>query len=378
MRGCIIKRGSRWAVVYDLARDENGRRRRRWKGGFATKREATAALTEIASRLQRGEYVEPSKQTLGVYLREWLIGRQATIRPSTLASYRMNVESHLAPALGSVPLQALTAATLNAFYSDMLADGRKHGRGGLSARTVRYTHMILRRALSDAVRQQLLVRNVADSASPPRPRATAAMKTWSGPELRAFLDSTVSERFYAAFLLAATTGMRRGEVLGLHWRDLDLDAGRAAVTQTLIAVRGELMFSTPKTAKGRRLVALDAFTVAALREHRRSQLVERLSLGPDYQDRDLVFCQENGEPVHPDRFSDLFDRMVKAAGLPRVRFHDLRHTHATLALAAGVHPKVVSERLGHATVSITLDTYSHALPAMQEEAAERVAALVFA
>jgi len=290
----------------------------------------------------------------------------------------MNIESHIILALGSTPLQSLTPAMLNAFYGEMLADGRKYGKGGLSARTVRYTHMILRRALSDAVRQQLLVRNVADSASPPRPRATAAMKTWSGPELRAFLDSTVNERFHAAFLLAATTGMRRGEVLGLHWRDLDLDAGRAAVTQTLIAVRGQLIFSAPKTAKGRRLVALDAFTVAALREHRRSQLVERLSFGPDYQDSDLVFCQENGEPVHPDRFSDLFDRLVKVAVLPRIRLHDLRHTHATLALAAGVHPKVVSERLGHATVSITLDSYSHALPAMQEEAAERVAALVFA
>ncbi len=142
MRGCIIKRGSKWAVVYNLARDENGRRRRRWKSGFATKREATAALTEIASRLQRGEYVEPSKQTLAIYLREWLIGRQATVRPSTLASYRMNIESHIIPALGSMPLQALTPATLNAFYSGMLADGRKYGKGGLSARTVRYTHMI--------------------------------------------------------------------------------------------------------------------------------------------------------------------------------------------------------------------------------------------
>ncbi len=147
------------------------------------------------------------------------------------------------------------------------------------------------------------------------------MKTWSGPELRTFLDSAVNERLYAAFLLAATTGMRRGEVLGLHWRDLDLDASRASVTQTLIAVRGELTFSTPKTAKGRRLVALDAFTVAALREHRRSQLVERLALGSQYLDADLVFCQENGEPVHPDRFSDLFNRLVKAAALPRIRLH---------------------------------------------------------
>jgi integrase len=172
--------------------------------------------------------------------------------------------------------------------------------------------------------------------------------------------------------------MRRGEVLGLRWQDVDLDAGRVSISQTLIVVGGyEVQFSEPKTASGRRMIALDPQTVAALREHKQRQMLERSLMGDAYEDADLVFAREDGAPLHPDSFSDAFWRHAKAEKLPRIRFHDLRHTHATLALAAGVHPKVVSERLGHSSITITLDTYSHAIPAMQETAADLVAALVF-
>jgi integrase len=167
--------------------------------------------------------------------------------------------------------------------------------------------------------------------------------------------------------------MRRGEVLGLPWRDVDLGQPRVSVTQTLV---GERRLSSPKTEKGRRSVALDSGTVEGLRAHRARQLEERLAFGPDYENSGLVFCREDGAALSPNAFSQTFDRLVKAAGLPRIRFHDLRHTHATLALQAGVHPNVVSERLGHSTVSITLDIYSHAIPVLQESAAELVAALV--
>jgi len=164
---------------------------------------------------------------------------------------------------------------------------------------------------------------------------------------------------------------------GARWKDVNLDAGRLAVVQTLIDVDHKLVFSTPKTAKGRRLVALDQATVAALREHRKGQIAERLALGGGWPDHDLLFTREDGEPVRPDWLSRVFARRVKAAGVPKIRLHDLRHTHATVMLQAGIHPKVVSERLGHATVSITLDTYSHAVPALQEDAAEKAAAIVF-
>lgn len=196
--------------------------------------------------------------------------------------------------------------------------------------------------------------------------------------MRTFLEHVRDDRLYAAYVLAATTGMRRGEVLGLRWQDVDLDHGRVSVSQTLVVVSGyDVQYSEPKTAKGRRSIALDENTREALKEWRERQSVERALWGDAYTDADLVFARENGTPLHPDLFSDAFWRHVAEAKLPRIRFHDLRHTHATLALAAGVHPKVVSERLGHASVVITLDTYSHAIPAMQETAAELVASLVF-
>ena len=202
------------------------------------------------------------------------------------------------------------------------------------------------------------------------------MTTWSAEERRRFLESIPDDRLYAAFLLAATTGMRRGEVLGLRWRDVDLAAARVSIRQTLVTIGYALAWSTPKTDRGRRNVALDPITVEAFRTHRARQLEERLMLGPAYQDDDLVFCQADGTPIHPDSLSGLFERLAKRAGLPRIRFHDLRHTHASLALTAGVHPKVVSERLGHADIALTLNTYSHAIPALQEDAARVVADLV--
>ncbi len=203
------------------------------------------------------------------------------------------------------------------------------------------------------------------------------MVTWTAEQLSAFLQGVADDRLGAAYLLLATTGMRRGEALGLRWSDLDLDAGRAAIRQTLIAVNHEPMLGTPKTAKGRRTISLDASTVAALREHRRRQAAERLQMGAGWTDLDLVFSRADGHPLHPERFSRSFADRARQLGFPRIRLHDLRHGWATMALAAGVHPKVVQERLGHANIGITLDVYSHVTAGLHDDAAERVAGLVF-
>ncbi len=203
------------------------------------------------------------------------------------------------------------------------------------------------------------------------------MVTWTAADLRRFLEGVRPDRLYAAYLLLATSGMRRGEALGLRWADLDLGDGRASIRQTVITVHHVVQFGTPKTAKGRRTVVLDAGTVAALREHRKRQNEERLQIGAGWRDHDLVFCRVDGTPLHPERFSRSFDDRVRQLGLPKIRLHDLRHGWATMALAAGVHPKVVQERLGHANVSITLDVYSHVTAGLHGDAAERVAGLVF-
>ena len=377
MRGHVRRRGTTWAVVVDVGRDESGRRRQSWHSGFRTRHAAEEELAQIVGRLQNGSYVKPDSQTVAPFMREWLDSIRATVRASTWATYQALTERHIIPALGRIPLQKLTPARLNALYATLLRDGHRNGKGGLSARSVRYVHVTIHKALADAVRWNLLPRNVADQASAPR-QQRREMGVWTAPQLRAFLDSAAGDRLYAAYFLAATTGLRRGEVLGLRWRDLDLNAGRLGVSQTLISVYGAPTFSTPKTAKGRRSVALDTSTVAELKAHRLRQLEERVALGLGaLKDDALVFSALTGGPYHPDSFSDRFERLIKSTGLPRIRLHDLRHTHATLALQAGIHPKVVSERLGHASIAITLDVYSHAIPALQEEAAEKVAALVF-
>lgn len=261
MRGTVIKRGKSWAVVVDVGRDPfTGRRIRRWHSGYATKRDAERARTEVLSRLDHGTYVEPDRRALGPYLEvDWLPAMRARVRASTWDSYARNIRLHIVPALGGVALQALTPARLNEFYAALLEEGRKDGRGGLAPKTVRYLHGILRKALADAVRWNLLQRNVADQADAPSPRSGAAeMMTWGAEELGHFLDFVGDDRLYGAWVLAATTGLRRGEVLGLRWSDVDLDSGRLAVRQTLVSVAYETKFSTPKTNRGRRSVSIDA------------------------------------------------------------------------------------------------------------------------
>ena len=282
--------------------------------------------------------------------------------------------------LGSIQLRRIDGGMLNALYAQLLADGKQsNGGGGLSPRSVRYVHTIVHRAFRDAVRWGRITRNPADAADPPRAAATArpAMNTWSANQVRAFLDYTADHRLHAAFVVLATTGMRRGECLGLRWSDLDLAASRLAIVQTVIAVNHEVRIGSPKTARGRRTVALDPGTIAVLRRHRQQQLEERLIMGAGFTDHDLVFCRPDGGALHPERFSRTFEIEAERAGVPRIRLHDLRHTWATLALSAGEHPKVVQERLGHANVSITLDVYSHVTEGLHTDAASRVAGIIF-
>jgi integrase len=378
MRGHIRRRGGTWTVVVDVGRDENGKRLRKWHSGYARRKDAERALTEILRRLESGSYVAPSKVTLRGFLEdEWIPAVASTLRDSTHASYTANLRRHVIPAIGAARLQHVTPAMLNGLYAELAKPRKVDGeeRRPLAARTIRYVHTITHRALTDAVAWDRLARNPADRATPPKPSAIKAppMRTWTAEQLRAFLEHVRGDRLYAAWRLLATTGMRRGEVLGLPLSDLDLGAARVSIAETLIGARQR---STPKTEKGRRSVALDSETVDALRAHADRQADEMAALGPAYQDNGLAFCREDGTPIWPRSFSRAFGRHVEAAALPAIPLKNLRHTHATLALQAGVHPKVVQERLGHANIGITLDTYSHAIPAMQEDAAATVAALL--
>ena len=260
---------------------------------------------------------------------------------------------------------------------------RRHAAGegievgsGLDGRTVNYVHTIIHRALKDAVRWGRLPRNPADAADPPRGgQKSDGIHSWDARTLRQFLatSSASSDRYHALWVLLATTGMRRGEALGLRWSDIDLDAGRLRVVQPIIQVRSKVTIGEPKTARGRRPIALDAGTVAVLREHRRRSLEERMLVGPDFEDRALVFHYPDGRCLRPDAVSATFERRVRRAGLPALTLKGLRHSWATLALERGIHPRVVQERLGHSTIAITLGIYSHVAPTLHDEAAQLIA-----
>jgi integrase len=379
VRGTIVKRRSLFYGVVSIKDPQTGERKRQWLGGFPRRRDAERAITEVLDSIDRSAYVPPTKQTLEQYLTgEWLPAIKATIRPSTWDSYRRNIENHILPRIGSVVLSKVTAPNLNAFYAGLLETGRKDRRGGLSAKTVRYIHTTLHRAFRDAVRWGKLSRNPANLADPPKQRATrtAEINAWSAEEARGFLAYCRDDRLAACYLLALTTGMRRGELLGLRWADIDLDGGHLSIRQTVVSVGYEVRLSEPKTDRSRRTLAIDPATVAALRAHHDRQAQERAAWGPAWVETGLVFTRENGEGVHPQLLSDAFDRHVKASGLRRVRFHDLRHTYATLALDSGMKPWDLSDRLGHSSVAFTLNVYRHAIKATQDQAAAAAAVFI--
>lgn len=318
--------------------------------------------------------------TVGEYLQDWLTtSAQHRVRPTTFESYHKLVRSYILPALGAVPLQRLTPSQVQAFYATQLAEARHdcthHGRqgSGPSPRTVRYLHAILHRALKEAMQFGLVARNVTDAVAPPKD-ARPPIKSWDVVNVQRFLAVAVDDHRYSPiWLMVLHTGMRKGELLGLRWQDADLDARVVRVRQALSAVRTDagysLIVGEPKTRSGRRTIALDVNCTAALREHRTRQRERRLALGPQWREADLVFTNEIGGPIDPMNLYHRFVALIAKAGVPRIPFHGLRHTHAILLMKHGVHPKVVAERLGHADITLMLSTYSHVLPQMQQQAA---------
>lgn len=375
MRGHLYRRGETWTYVIDVSRDGSGRRRQRSKGGYRTRREAETALHAALNALRQGVYLEPTKLTVAEFLRDlWLPAVRGPLRPTTYSSYEVHVRCYLVPAFGDRKLQELTPPMINTLYAELITGWR--GRRALGPATVRRVHATLHRALRDAVRWQLVARNVASAANPPRaPRPR--MKVWTASELQTFLGATKTDRNRTLWLFYVLTGVRRGEALALQWSDVDLVAATATIRRSLVPVDHRLVFGEPKTDKGRRRISLDGQLVAALRAHHRDQAKERLLVGCAFDDQDLVFCHPGGSPLRPEQVSRWFSSLARRSGVPPVRLHDLRHLHATLALSAGVAPRVLADRLGHSSTAMTTDIYQHVLPDLDRDAAGRVAAIVF-
>ena len=373
MRGYVVKKGKNYyAVVYDGVDAGTGKEKRKWVSAGPRRGDAEKLVTELVKRRNQGVSVAPEKLTLGDYLVDrWLPIQESQLRKSTFSSYRRNIELHVLPVLAKMPLEKLTAGDLDALYASLLKGGRKAATrtgDGLAPKTVRSIHLVLHKALADAERKGLVIRNVAALADPPKvgARKQIEIKAWTAEQLDVFLEAIEPHRLSPAFHLASYTGMRRGEVLGLRWKDLDLDEKRLSVRQALVSVAYEMHISDVKTGSGRRTIDIEEESVEVLRAWRKTREAE--IGGPTSEDA-LVFTKADGAWVHPDVFSQIFDRVVARTPVPEITLHDLRHTHATLLLQAGTPVKVVCERLGHSNPAFTMSVYQHVLPGMQAEAA---------
>lgn len=370
MKGHIRRRGKKsWAIVIELGRDAHGKRKQRWHSVKGTKRDAEQELHRLVHSFAQGSYVDPHKVTVGEFLDQWLAAyAKGNVSGKTFERYQQIVRNDLTPALGSILLAKLQPMQIQSYYTKALASGRKDGRGGLAPKTVIQYHRILREALQHAVKWRLLAINPCTLVEPPKVQPKE-IRVLDSAEAASLLRMVQGKRLYYPILVGLSTGMRRGEVYALRWKNVDLHKGLLRVVESLEQTKSGLIFKTPKSAKGRRSIALSPVVVQELRRHKREQTTHRLALGPVYQNNDLVFPRADGTPWPPNQVSTLFKHLVRGTALEWANLHTLRHTHATDLLREGIHPKVVSEQLGHSTVALTLDVYSHVMPSMQDDAA---------
>ncbi|MFC2066509.1 tyrosine-type recombinase/integrase [Chloroflexota bacterium] len=367
MRGHITKRGKdSYTIVLNLGRDtETGKRKQQWVSIKGTKKEAEKRLSELVSQLDNGIYVKPKKTTLTEYLNMWLNEyARNNLSPRGFERYAGIIRKHLIPDIGKVTLTQLKPEHLQKHYTAKLNDG-------LSARTVRYHHALIHVALQTAVKWGLVSRNVADAVDPPRIRRSE-MQTWNENEVNQFLEVTKESLYYSLFYTALFTGMRRSELLALCWQDIDFIYSQIYVNRSLHQLKdGSFVFTQPKSAKSSRTIALTPSTILMLREYQEKQRLERDMSGNPLTDNDLVFSNLEGKPLRPNTITRAWTTLTAKCGLKAIRLHDARHTHASLMLKQGIHPKVVQERLGHSSIQMTIDTYSHVSPGIQESAANR-------
>jgi integrase len=361
--GSVMRRkDGRWMPQMTIGRNPTSGSLKRIYFYGKTRQEAADQLAKALSDVSRGSFVAPHKISLGEWLDAWLHDyKQASIRPLTFDSYSMLIRYHINPALGHIALKDLRPDQVQRFYNEKKDIG-------LSPRTIRYIHTVLHGALKQAMKNQLVVRNVSEATILPRGK-TRKMRPLSLEEVNKLLTTVKDDRLFPAIFLELGTGVWRGELLGLRWRDLNLDAGLLQVRQTLVRVgnhdattgdcKTTLIFQEPKTDYSRRTIPIPEDIIEELKRHKAQQAQEKLLMGQLYRDYGLVFCQANGQPIDPRNFTRYFERLLKRAGLPRIRFHDGRHSFATLMLELGQSPKVVQTMLGHTKIATTLDIYSH-------------------
>jgi len=352
----------------------NGRRKRPTVYGW-TKKEVMEKMNTLKNQKQTGTYIEPVRITVAQWMNGWLENYvKINLEQKSYDKMESMSRIHVIPGIGQVLLQRLTSSHIQALYSEKM--NPTDGSRALASSSVRQLHILIHSALEQAVEEGILSRNPADAARPPKQKNKEG-RPLSREQVKIFLTTAENEPCYAAFVVAFGTGLRCGELLGLRWKDVNFKAKVITVNQSaVVTAKAGILLKAPKTAKGRRTVLLPEEAIKELKKHRLAQAKSRLRWGEAYHDNDLVFPNDDGSPMNQRKINYSFHRILKKAGLPLIRFHDIRHTHATLLLQAGENMRVVADRLGHAAVGTTLKTYTHIMPGMQEGAAAKIDAIL--
>lgn len=375
MKGHIRERSpGRWAIVLDVGeRDpKTGKKKRKWHSFVGTKRQAQSECARLINELKQGSYVEPTKQTLGQFLDEWLDFIKPSVAPKTHERYMEICQKGLAPLIGDVVLAKLKTDRIDGAFTKALTEARRGGDKPFAPRTVHHYRRVLIKALSQAVTWDRLAKNPAHATTPPKVERQK-MLAYDAAQTATLLDAMRPTRMFIPVLLAVLCGLRRGEILALRWRHIELgdNVRRLSVMESAEQTKAGIRYKEPKSGKGR-AVSLSSTVVTELKAHRARQAEEQLRLGIRPGADSFVVAQIDGSPLQPRSLTHEWVRLIQKSTLPRIRFHDLRHTHASQMLSAGIHPKIASERLGHSSIGITLDLYSHVMPGMQADAAEQV------
>ncbi|SDY34816.1 site-specific integrase [Thermoactinomyces sp. DSM 45892] len=381
MRGHVRRRGYKYCFVIDIGRDpQTGKRKQMWSKGFDEEGDAEKAMIKAIYEMNQGIFVESNKITFGEFLCRWLEDyAQINCAPKTFEFYELVIQKHIIPSMGKLLLTQLKPMHIQNYYSKKLTNGRLDGKGGLSARSVHHHHRLLHEVLEHAVKWQLIFNNPVKATIPPKPKKKR-VNALTKEQVLTVLQLAGKLWCYPIIFFALNTGMRRGEILGLRWKDVDLEKRTISISYSLQRVKKKGLQLRPatKTEGSRRSLAISNSVVDMLKKVQTHQASNKLQVGEFYQDNGFVFSMSCGKPIDPHRVSKEFRHLVKKSdGIPYMSFHDLRHCHATLLLQQGEHPKVVSERLGHSTITLTMDTYSHVLPNMQKEAADKLDKFLF-
>jgi len=378
MKGHIRQRGRsgrNWAIVLDTNDPQTGKRRRKWISFSGTLREARVECARLVTEMKTGAYVDATRETVSTFLLDrWIEHMQGQVSPRSLERYAELCRNNVVPLLGAIPLAKLQPAQISQAYAKALTGGRRDGTGGLSPRTVHHMHRVLREALQQAVCWQILARNPADAVRPPKVERRQ-MQTLDAEATVTLIEAARGTNLFMAIALGVLCGLRRGEITALRWRSIDLERGQLSVTASTEQTNRGIREKETKSGKAR-TVALPSLIVDELRRHRVAQAEGLLQAGVRLTDDHHVVAREDGQPLQPRSLTHAFVKFVRQQGLPRIPLHDLRHSHATHMLASGVHPKIAQERLGHSSVSVTIDLYSHVLPGMQTEAVSKVDAVL--